>query len=456
MAKRSPLDAARQVAVDVLKEVRVNEAYANLALATTVKAQKLNSRDAAFATELVSGTLRWQGLYDEVIGFSAHRPVQQISAKVLDALRMGCHQLLGMRVPAHAATDTTVRWVRHEVGPGPAGFANAILRKVGTKDRESWGKELAPDPGQDFLGYWSVTTSHPRWMVAEFHAALAAGKSHVEDGELGELLRANNAAPQVTLVARPTLSTPEELPGEPGRWSPYAVLADQAPHQIPAIREGRAGVQDEGSQLVALALADAPINGSDKSWLDLCAGPGGKAALLAGLARQRGANLVAVEPHQHRADLVRQVVGSEVEVKVVDGRASGLAPGTQDRVLVDAPCTGLGALRRRPESRWRKHPEDLNQLTQLQRELLGAAIQLTRPGGVIAYATCSPVLAETGEIVAEVLESGQVGLINAEDVLPPELAIAGPISGPIPGTAQLWTHRHDTDAMFVALLRRDG
>jgi 16S rRNA (cytosine967-C5)-methyltransferase len=203
-------------------------------------------------------------------------------------------------------------------------------------------------------------------------------------------------------------------------------------------------VQDEGSQLVTLALANIPVEGRDTQWLDLCAGPGGKAAILGGLAGQRRATVTAVEPREHRAALVAQAVaGLPVDVRVADGREIN---GEYDRVLVDAPCTGLGALRRRPDARWRRQPADVPPLTRLQRELLSAALRVTRPGGVVAYATCSPHLAETRVVVEDAIKAGEAEALDARAALPvvPDLG-----DGP---WVQLWPHRHGTDAMFLALL----
>ena len=220
--------------------------------------------------------------------------------------------------------------------------------------------------------------------------------------------------------------------------------------------DGRAHVQDEGSQLVAAALAAVPVEGSDARWLDLCAGPGGKAALLGALAAQRGATLTAVEVAEHRARLVSLAVrGLPVNVLTTDGRTVGgdpdLPEGGFDRVLVDAPCTGLGSLRRRPESRWRRQPSDLPPLTRLQRELLTAALKAVRPGGVVAYVTCSPHVVETHVTVTEAARrSGvPVDFVDARPLLPTGMPGLG--DGP---TVQLWPHRHGTDAMFLAVLRR--
>jgi 16S rRNA (cytosine967-C5)-methyltransferase len=242
----------------------------------------------------------------------------------------------------------------------------------------------------------------------------------------------------------------EAAGGEPGRWSPYAaVLRAGDPGRLAAVRDGRAQVQDEGSQLVALALAAVPLGGPDRIWVDLAAGPGGKAALLASLAGPRGARLVAVERNPRRAAMVAgAVAGMPALVLTADGTAPPLVPGSADRVLVDAPCTGLGALRRRPESRWRRQPSDIPALTRLQRGLLSAALTTVRAGGVVAYVTCSPHVAETRGVLAEIAYRTGAEQLDARPYLPgvPDLG-AGP-------NVQLWPHRHGTDAMFLALLRR--
>lgn len=452
-------DPARRAAYDVLKAVRVDDAYANLALPDALARRGVTGRDAAFATELASGTIRWQGLYDVVLEAALDRPPAKVQPKVLDALRLGCHQLLSMRVPDHAAISTTVDLVRSEVGPGAAGFANAVLRTVSAHDRDAWVRRLAPDPGTDPMGFAATAYSHPRWVVEALGESLAAS-GHPD--ELESLLAADNAPPAVTLVARPGRSVTDELPGEPTAFSPYGVVSSGgSPAQVPAVAEGRAGVQDEGSQLVAHALAAAPLEGADERWLDLCAGPGGKAALLAGLAAARGARVVANERQPHRAELVRRALaGSEgVEaVTVEDGTAPPWPASSFDRVLVDAPCTGLGALRRRAEARWRRRREDLRDLVPLQRALVDRALDLVRPGGVVLYATCSPVLAETRDVLGALLVGrddtrlGDTGsLLTAAAGLRSDVPSC---AGSLSGTVQLWPHRHRTDAMFMALLRR--
>lgn len=429
------------MAYDVLVAVREQDAYANLLLPRLLREQGLSGRDAAFATELVGGTLRGLAAYDAVLDHLASRPPDP---GVRDALRLGCHQLLATRVPPHAAVSATVELVRTRIGHRPAGFVNALLRRVGERTLAEWLDAVDAS--------LAVRTSHPQWVVDELAAALDRPE------ELEALLAADNQRPLVTLVARPGLSEVSELPGEPTVSPLGRALAGGDPADVPAVREGRAGVQDAGSQLVALALARAEVEaGGDARWLDVCAGPGGKAALLAALAGERGAALLAHERQHHRSVLVRQALrsaspGSVLGVVTGDGTRPAWSSGGFDRVLVDAPCSGLGALRRRPESRWRRRPEDLDALVPLQRDLLDAALEAVRPGGVVAYATCSPVVAETAGVVSSLLSSrDDVDLLDAPSLLP---EVTDATTPHLPGALQLWPHRHGTDAMFVALLRR--
>jgi 16S rRNA (cytosine967-C5)-methyltransferase len=334
-----------------------------------------------------------------------------------------------------------------------------VLRTVSVRDRDTWVSRVAPDPARDPVGFAVSAYSHPRWVVEAFGEALAAS---ADPEELGALLSADNDPPAVTLVARPGRSEVTELPGKRTRFSPYGVVsAGGSPADVVAVSDGRAGVQDEGSQLVASALAAAPVEGPDRRWLDLCAGPGGKAALLAALAASRGARIVANEIQPHRADLVRRALTGADGVEAVtveDGTSPPWPAASFDRVLVDAPCTGLGALRRRPEARWRRKPDDLRDLVPLQRALLARALDLVRPGGVVLYATCSPVLAETRDVLGSLLVArDDVTLANAVALLTAAAGLRTDVpdcAGPLAGTAQLWPHRHRTDAMFLALLRR--
>ena len=451
-----PIDEPRRAAYDLLYEVGVEDAYANLVMPQILEHYELSGRDAAFATELGFGTLRLRGFLDAVLAKCVDRELSRIEPPVLDVLRLGSYQLLCMRVPSHAAVATSVELAKRVTRNNASGLVNAVLRKVAARDRDAWVEVVSA--GLDELQRLAVTTSHPAWEVRALAEALGSARD-----ELPALLAIDNLPPTVTYVARPGACDVSELlaigDAEPGKWSPYAVrISGIAPSAVPAVVESRAAVQDEGSQLVALSLATAPIDGTDTRWLDLCAGPGGKAGLLAALVHQRGGSLTAVELQPHRADLVRKTlrgVPGKHEVLVADGRT---VEGSYDRVLVDAPCTGLGVLRRRPESRWRREPGHIAELTPLQKQLLTNAIACTRPGGVIAYATCSPHLAETELVVESVLKAGDVDVLDARAIACaiPGLHDADGFAGSTGDGPylRLWPHRHDTDGMFLALLRR--
>lgn len=439
MARRRASDPARTAAFRVLRAVTADGAYANLELAR--RRSGLHPSDAAFATELTAGTCRGMGTYDQIIEAASGRTVRSLQPAVLDALRLGTHQLLAMRVPAHAAIAATVDLAALQIGERVTGVVNAILRRVAEHDLDEWTARLST--GLDEFGRLALTHQHPRWVVAAFADVLPAD-------QLEPLLVADNQPPVPNLVVRPGLAEQAELGGTPARYSPFGAYADGDPGAVPAVAQGRAGVQDEGSQLVTLALARA--EGTDGPWLDLCAGPGGKSALLAGLAIQEGTRLVASELAPHRAELVaanlRSYTGDHTPVTLV---ADGTRPAWPDeafaKVLADVPCTGLGALRRRPESRWRRQPGDLPALVELQKALLATAIASTKPGGVIAYVTCSPHAAETVEVVAT---AERVDVLTASDYLP-EVSDAA-----LGDYLQLWPHRHGTDAMFLALLRKQA
>jgi 16S rRNA (cytosine967-C5)-methyltransferase len=447
--RRRPLDPARRAAFDVLRAVSERDAYANLALPALLAERGVTGRDAAFATELAYGTLRIRGLLDAIIAKAADRPVERINPVLLDLLRLGAYQLLRTRVDAHAAVSTCVEHAGFEFDSVRAGFVNAVLRAISSRGEQEWVAELAPNADVDPVGHAAFVHAHPRWIGQAFADALGP-----HAGELEALLASDNARPAVHLAARPGLTTAAELAaavnGTVGGYSPYAVyLPGGDPGRLQPVRDGQALVQDEGSQLVARALVLAELDGSDGGrWLDLCAGPGGKTALLAALGAAEGARVTAVEPAPRRADLVEQNTrGLDVDVLRVDGRTTGLEPGF-DRVLVDAPCTGLGALRRRPESRWRRGPGDVPGLVKLQRELLASAVELVRPGGVVLYATCSPHLAETVGVVRDALRRHAVTASDTRPLFEPADRLG---DGP---HVQLWPHRHGTDAMFAAALSK--
>jgi 16S rRNA (cytosine967-C5)-methyltransferase len=305
------------------------------------------------------------------------------------------------------------------------------MRKLANEPLESHLKDVQDDSVRSL----SIRFSHPEWIVNSY-------RDFIQDvEELKLLLEANNTPARPVLVAWPTKSEPSEFTGKPGDFSPYAVLIDEVPNEISAIKERRAGIQDEGSQILAITFAHAAAN--SKRWLDLCAGPGGKAALLSYLA---SGEFLANEVSETRANLVSQVVKVGTRVLVGDGREIQVEV---DAILADVPCTGLGALRRRPEVRWRRSLNDLPGLTKLQLELAAHAIDLLPSGGIFGYATCSPHMAETRAQCATIERKMAVEKIDVAKFLPENLQNAV-----VNGYMQLWPHRHGTDAMFLALYRK--
>ena len=462
-------DPARRLALDVLLAVEERDAYANLLLPELLDQRGLTGRDAALATELAYGTLRGQGSYDAVLAICCDRDLAALDPAVRDVLRLGTHQLLATRVQPHAAVATSVDLIRDVAGPRPAGFVNAVLRRVSTRDMSAWLDIAAPDRATDPAGHLAVRHSHPRWIVEAMADALGEELA----GALSETeaaLAADNERPRVHVCVIPGLADRQELVAagcEPARWSEFgAYLAEGDPSALPPMAAGLAGVQDEASQLAALAVARAGLDGTDSllaepgasgddRWLDLCAGPGGKARMLAGLAAGARARLMAAELREHRARMVREATGvtGRSAVIVADGRTPAWRQASFSRVIADVPCSGLGALRRRPEARWRRTAADIAGLGLLQRALLRTALDSARPGGLVGYITCSPHLAETRDVVQAVLaERPGTEVLDAPAVLGEVPGLACP--QPYERYAQFWPHRHGTDAIFVALLRR--
>lgn len=443
------------MAFELLRRVEQEDAYANLLLPRLLEKSSISGRDAGFIQELAFGTIRQKEIYQSIIEKASGRSLSDIDPMALIVLRLGAYQILDMRVPDHAAVNESVELSKKYGSRSASGFVNAVLRNISKKSKTEWLAVLTAGVS-DADERLSIETSHPLWIVKAIKGAL---NSRSISGELASALEVNNIPARVSLAAMPGFFAPEDFQKigvDKGPASPIGATIGGNPSDLAEVRDGTVRVQDQGSQLVTLALVQAEIQCEDQNWLDLCAGPGGKSALLAALAKQRGSRLLCNEPQKHRASLVRKALGpidKSVEVMEKDGREL-ISEVKFSRILLDAPCTGLGALRRRPEARWRKSPDDLNQLTQLQRELLVNAWTLLAPGGVLAYVTCSPHLAETTAQVAwaEAKFGAKANLINANEILneiSPVLELNAKFK-----TAQLWPHRDATDAMFLALFRK--
>lgn len=435
-------DAPRLLAYDIISEVNRRDGYSNLLLPQALGASSFEDRDKAFTTELVYGTLRMQGLYDYIFSQISDRPWSQVDADIVDLARMGAHQIFTMRTPMHAAVSATVDVARKELGESKGSFINALMRKASAKELEEWMQPVRAM--SDPVARLAIEHSHPEWIVSAYFDLL-------KDIDLVEAeLISNNTPAQPTLVAWPGASTQEELVALGAAatpYSPYGARISGAPGALEVIRHRKAGVQDEGSQLVAEIFARATQGA--QTTLDLCAGPGGKAALLSHICDVSGRDFLANEISEPRAKLVKNVIG-KFPVLVGDGREIAQQGLTFDAILADVPCTGLGALRRRPEVRWRRTLKDLAPLLQLQIELSDAAISVLNPGGLFGYATCSPHFAETSGQVAQILKKHpELSLVEIQPLLPENLhdAMRG-------GALSLWGHRHQTDSMFLAIFEK--
>ena len=435
-------DRVRLLVYDILQEVNRSDGYSNLLLPQALTDADFEQRDKGFATELLYGTLRMQGRHDYIAAQVSDRSWSEVDPGIVDVVRLGAHQLFEMRVPSHAAVSATVELARKVIGESKASFVNALLRKMSAQTLDQWLEPV--NEIEDPVTRLAIMYSHPEWIVSAYYDLLR------DYAEVEKLLSANNSPASPTLVWWPGRSTQEEfisLGAVSTAFSPYGLKYEGTPASLEAIRHRRAGVQDEGSQLVASIFTS--VVAEEKSWLDLCAGPGGKAALLASIAKVNGRDFTANEISKPRSELVKQVIGT-ARLWVGDGRDIASHNERFGAILADVPCTGLGVLRRRPEVRWRRQVSDLRALTQLQRELSDAAISILEVGGYFGYATCSPHLAETSIQVKDILNSHpELELIDLTEYLP-----AGLQEAIRDGALSLWTHRHETDAMYMAVFRK--
>jgi 16S rRNA (cytosine967-C5)-methyltransferase len=344
-----------------------------------------------------------------------------------------------MRTPPHAAINETVEVGKRVIGKSKSSFLNAMLRKMlQVNDLD----EVIDLEVKDYVERISLIYSHPVWIIRAFYDRLG------DWSEVEKLLAADNVPAKPNLIAWPNLSKKEELLLDGGQEIAFVrngVVASKSPDSYAAIRERRAGVQDSGSQYLT-EIFFATKKSDEENWLDLCAAPGGKAKYLYELLQ--GKNFFANEINSSRFGLLKQILPSNVLLNL-DGRDSSNFSQKFDRILIDAPCTGLGALRRRPEARWRKSISDLKELIRIQRELIDSAYELLNPGGILAYATCSPHLLETKVQVADALNRHKNLEILPIGALGPEYQLGVETDG----TMQLWTHRDGTDSMFLALLK---
>lgn len=433
------------MALNVLLKIESQAGYANLIAPSELRKHPLDSRDSAFVTELVYGTLRKRILYDRVIESAANRKISKIDQVPLHILRMTAHQLLSLETPPHAAVDSAVRLVVRNKSGSASGFVNAISRRISEKPLSVWIDVLTSD--SDEIERISIEYSHPRWIVEKYFERL--GNLELVKREL----EANNINPRTTAVIYPENQWSEESlkKSKECEWSPSCRYLEGNPELFPEIQSAFGGVQDQGSFLVTQALFLASCqNGVTRNqrqlWLDLCAGPGGKAALLSRWAKQSSAEFLALEISEHRASLMTRMTE---QVVIADSTKAPLRRASATVVLLDAPCSGLGALRRRPDARHRKKVDEIGELVALQQQLLLSATDLLAEGGILAYVTCSPIRDETTVNTRWILDSRRdLELLDAREYMPKGMKLEENFD------IQLWPGKHGTDAMYLALFRK--
>jgi len=440
----------RALALEILLRVEATDAYANLLLDARLRKSGLTGADRALVTELTYGVLRWRGKLDWILAHVLDRPIAALDRPVRQILRLGAYQLCCLtRIPDFAAVDQAVHLARRAGAGRSAGYVNAVLRSVAR--HRDWP---APDPSVDPVGYWETVGSHPRWLVERWTARLGP-----EDA--GRLMEANNTVPPLTVLTNQLKAKvgdvrrvlTEAIPDiVAGRWAPgaFSMRGAGSPADLPGFAAGWLIPMDEAGALPVLALDPLP----GQRVLDACAGGGSKSALIAARVGAEG-EVVALDRSlratRRLEAAIRRLGLAAVRPHLADARAAGSEwPGQFPRVLLDAPCSGLGTIRRRPEIRWRRKPEDLLRAAALQHELLEGVAGALAVDGLLVYSTCSLEPEETDEVVGAFLAGHPE--FRLEDPRPAFPQAADLVDSQ--GCLRTWPHRHGTDGFFVARLRR--
>ncbi len=443
--------SARHLAFDILYRIEKEHSYADLLIDQTLTNQQITGPDRGLLTELVYGTLRRQGTLDHLIDQFSTQKAHKLERSVLLLLRLGLYQILFLdRVPVHAAVHETVELAKI-TAPRAAGMINAILRRT---DRERATLPF-PDPVSQPVDYLAARYGHPSWLSALWLEQLGLAEAEELAKTMAEqaplTLRTNNL-----LIEREDLLerlADEGASATPTSWSPLGIQLTGGPPlaSLPSFRDGMFFVQDEASQLAGLLLTPQP----GESILDLCAAPGGKTTLLAQLMENRG-EVVACDRHQRKLRLISENaerLGITI-VTTMSGDACqplpALADHLFDRVLVDAPCSGLGVIRRNPEGKWWKSLDDLKHLAVSQQQILATAADYLKPGGIMVYATCSTSVAENETRVRVFLSSHPDFVLEPVQAIMPNLA---DLTTP-EGFFRSWPHRHGMDGFFAARLKK--
>jgi 16S rRNA (cytosine967-C5)-methyltransferase len=444
--RRKPV-GPRELALQILAAAESRRAYSDRLLESRLRDSRLDARDAGLVTTLVQGTLRHRALLDHHLAALTGPRWDELPLWIREVLRIGAFQILVLtRVPSSAAVDESVKLAKKYGHPGTAGLVNAVLRRLA-------GGALAPlpDAATDPAARLAIQHSHPRWLVDRWVARYGA-----EEAAL--LLAADNVEPRVSVRANRTRTSTEALAEalraegfavEPGKnGGPVLLVGDGfTAARSPLFREGLLSLQDEAEACVVPVLDPRP---GDRA-LDVAAAPGGKASQIAEAVQPAG-SVVALERHPSRARALRANLEERLGLaRVGTVCGDGVAPPFRrpfDRVLVDAPCSGLGVLRRRADARWRKEPGAIAEMAALQTALLEAAAPLVLAGGVLVYSVCSLEPEETDAIVTPFLSRHpEFSLDDARPFLPPSFRGSEPFFRALP-------HVHGTDGVFAARLRR--
>jgi len=451
--RRGAPTRTRLLALRVLERVQRAGAYADVMLNAHLARSALPAPDRAFATDLVNGTLRWRGQLDFLIARVLDRDLDKLEPLVANALRLGAYQIVRCeRVPDTAAVDQTVRCIRAAGAERATGLVNAVLRRLAAEHRDIAPPSLENDP----LGHLTHALSLPAWLASRWLSVFGPE-------ETAALARASNEVPPLTVRANRLRTGAPELLVELRERFPDAALCRYAedglvlgrrgnPAIDPAFLGGRFTVQDEASQLVVALLDPRP----GEHILETCAAPGGKTTAIGERLGAHG-QAIALDRHARRLDLVRRHVRRLGIGCVLCNERDAARPFPDlaesrpfDRVLVDAPCSGLGTLRRNPDARWRVDPGDPLRLAEVQLAILRNAAAVLRPGGVLVYSTCTLLREENEDVVEAFLESEPQFLLSSAPEAP---AAVRPLIGD-DGLLRCLPHLHDTDGFFAARLVR--
>lgn len=432
---------ARTQAILVFNEIEEKGLYANIQVPRFLKSLNMSDGDNSRVTDLVMGTYRWKSFLNAIIEVAAGRGLEKIQVNLIPILRMGCYELLFGKTTKEILVSEWVNEAFGQCGNSVKGFSNAVLRRASERNFTQWQEKIA----EDFLNRTDILWSHPDWIIEKFKQVIS------DPVELLELLRVNNSPPVNWKVLRNRVIEPTAL-------APIAEVSKASDLiKFATGKKSEFRVQDAASQAAAFLLANFDIKEDETNWLDLCAAPGGKAATMAQERVHIGIKISLYDVHPHKKELMEGNLKDfeNIEIKIADSRLQPWGNLKFDRILLDAPCTGLGAIQRRAEARWKKTPDQIKELSDKAKELFDVCVKSLKHGGYLEYVVCSPILEETDDFVIWVLQNYPIlSLIEPEKYLP---IFQNKKSAHFVSTCnyglRFWPHKHQTDAMFVCLFQ---